>query len=112
LKKARNHAGIYQLAKSAVERHPDRPYTLKYIEKMCDNFIELFGDRNVRDDKAMVGGFAQLAGQTVMMIGQQKGTIQKCGRCVISVWPILRLSKSVASDETGGEIRKAGRYPD
>jgi acetyl-CoA carboxylase carboxyl transferase subunit alpha len=56
-----------------LSRHPDRPYTLKFIEKMCTNFIELFGDRNVRDDKAMVGGFAQLEGETVMIIGQQKG---------------------------------------
>jgi acetyl-CoA carboxylase carboxyl transferase subunit alpha len=56
-----------------LSRHPDRPYTLKYIEKMCTNFIELHGDRNVKDDKAMVGGFAQLAGETVMLIGQQKG---------------------------------------
>src|SRR5918911_2126224 len=44
---------------------------------MCDNFIELFGDRNVRDDKAMVGGFAELDGQTVMFIGQQKGSNTK-----------------------------------
>src|SRR6188768_1736603 len=56
-----------------LSRHPDRPYTLKYIEKMCSNFIELHGDRNVKDDKAMVGGFAQLDGETVMFIGQQKG---------------------------------------
>lgn len=56
-----------------LSRHPDRPYTLKYIEKMCTNFLELHGDRNVRDDKAMVGGFAQLDGETVMIIGQQKG---------------------------------------
>src|SRR5882762_8968492 len=60
-----------------LSRHPDRPYTLKYIEKMATNFIELYGDRNVKDDKAMVGGFAQLDGQTVMMIGQQKGTNTK-----------------------------------
>jgi acetyl-CoA carboxylase carboxyl transferase subunit alpha len=59
--------------KVQLSRHPDRPYTLKYIEKMCTNFIELHGDRNVRDDKAMVGGFAQLDGETVMIIGQQKG---------------------------------------
>ena len=59
--------------KVQLSRHPDRPYTLKYIEKMTTNFVELFGDRNVKDDKAMVGGFAQLDGQTVMMIGQQKG---------------------------------------
>jgi acetyl-CoA carboxylase carboxyl transferase subunit alpha len=63
--------------KVQLSRHPDRPYTLKYIDKMCTNFVELFGDRNVRDDKAMVGGFAQLEGQTVMMIGQQKGTNTK-----------------------------------
>src|SRR5882762_9900683 len=63
--------------KVQLSRHPDRPYTMKYIEKMCTHFVELFGDRNVKDDKAMVGGFAQLDGQTVMMIGQQKGTNTK-----------------------------------
>jgi acetyl-CoA carboxylase carboxyl transferase subunit alpha len=56
-----------------VSRHPDRPYTLDYIEKMCDGFIELHGDRNFRDDPAMVGGFCTIDGQTVMIIGQQKG---------------------------------------
>src|SRR6478672_2386759 len=50
-----------------LSRHPDRPYTLKYIEKMCSNFIELHGDRNVKDDKAMVGGFGQIDGETVMI---------------------------------------------
>ncbi|HEV7621721.1 MAG TPA: carboxyl transferase domain-containing protein, partial [Flavisolibacter sp.] len=59
--------------KVQLSRHPDRPYTMKYIEKMTTNFIELYGDRNVKDDKAMVGGFAMLNGETVMMIGQQKG---------------------------------------
>src|SRR5687768_10425791 len=56
-----------------MSRHPDRPYTLKYIEKMTTNFVELYGDRNVKDDKAMVGGFASLDGETVMFVGQQKG---------------------------------------
>jgi acetyl-CoA carboxylase carboxyl transferase subunit alpha len=56
-----------------LSRHPDRPYTLKYIDKMTTNFVELAGDRNVKDDKAMVGGFASLDGETVMFIGQQKG---------------------------------------
>ncbi len=60
-----------------LSRHPDRPYTLKYIEKMCSNFIELHGDRNVKDDKAMVGGFAQLGDETVMILGQQKGNNTK-----------------------------------
>ena len=63
--------------KVQLSRHPDRPYTLEYIDRMCTNFLELHGDRNVRDDKAMVGGFAQLDGQTVMIIGQQKGTNTK-----------------------------------
>lgn len=56
-----------------LSRHPDRPYTLKYIDKMTSNFVELYGDRNVKDDKAMVGGFASLDGETVMIIGHQKG---------------------------------------
>ncbi|GAB3543702.1 acetyl-CoA carboxylase carboxyltransferase subunit alpha [Spirosoma fluminis] len=56
-----------------LSRHPDRPYTLDYISLMCDQFIELHGDRTVRDDPAMVGGFCELDGQTVMIIGQQKG---------------------------------------
>ncbi|HRE39662.1 MAG TPA: acetyl-CoA carboxylase carboxyltransferase subunit alpha [Chitinophagaceae bacterium] len=56
-----------------LSRHPDRPYTMKYIDKMTENFVELYGDRNVKDDKAMVGGFASIDGETVMIIGQQKG---------------------------------------
>ena len=63
--------------KVQLSRHPDRPYTLEYILKIFTNFVELHGDRNVRDDKAMVGGFAQLDGETVMVIGQQKGTNTK-----------------------------------
>lgn len=60
-----------------VSRHPDRPYTLYYIEKIASRFIELFGDRSFRDDKAIVGGFAELQGQTVMFIGHQKGVNTK-----------------------------------
>lgn len=57
-----------------VSRHPDRPYTLAYINSISDGtFIELHGDRTVKDDKAMVGGFGSIDGQTVMFIGQQKG---------------------------------------
>ena len=56
-----------------LSRHPERPYTLYYVEQLCSQFTELFGDRQVRDDKAMVGGMADLAGQPVMIIGQQKG---------------------------------------
>lgn len=56
-----------------LSRHPERPYTLYYIEKVFTNFIELYGDRQVKDDKAMVGGMAELNGQPVMVMGQQKG---------------------------------------
>jgi acetyl-CoA carboxylase carboxyl transferase subunit alpha len=59
--------------KVQLSRHPDRPYTQKYIDKIFTNFVELFGDRNVKDDKAMIGGLASLDGKTVMVIGQQKG---------------------------------------
>ncbi|MDF7820855.1 acetyl-CoA carboxylase carboxyltransferase subunit alpha [Runella sp. MFBS21] len=56
-----------------LSRHPDRPYTLDYIELMCEEFIELHGDRTVRDDPAMVGGFCNIDGQNLLIIGQQKG---------------------------------------
>lgn len=57
-----------------VSRHPERPYTLAYINAVSNNtFMELHGDRTVGDDKAMVGGFGEIDGQTVMFIGQQKG---------------------------------------
>ncbi|MBS1651549.1 MAG: acetyl-CoA carboxylase carboxyltransferase subunit alpha [Bacteroidetes bacterium] len=57
-----------------VSRHPERPYTIAYIEHISNKtFIELHGDRTVADDKAMVGGFGEIDGRTVMFIGQQKG---------------------------------------
>ncbi|MFT5824132.1 MAG: acetyl-CoA carboxylase carboxyl transferase subunit alpha [Crocinitomix sp.] len=57
-----------------LSRHPDRPYTLDYINALTEgDFIELHGDRNVKDDKAMVGGFGSIDGQSVMFVGQQKG---------------------------------------
>lgn len=60
-----------------LSRHPERPYTLSYIEMICNDFIELHGDRTVKDDKAIVGGFASIDAQTVMVIGHQKGTNTK-----------------------------------
>ena len=57
-----------------LSRHPDRPYTLDHIKALCgDTFLELFGDRGVKDDKAMVGGLGKINGQSFMVIGQQKG---------------------------------------
>ena len=61
-----------------ISRHPERPYTLAYIDYVTSgSFIELHGDRTVGDDKAMVGGFGDVDGQTVMFIGQQKGVNTK-----------------------------------
>ena len=60
--------------KVQISRHPDRPYTLEYINSIFGNtFLELHGDRNYRDDKAMVGGLGKIKDQTFMFIGQQKG---------------------------------------
>jgi len=56
-----------------LSRHPDRPYTLDYVYEMTDTFIELHGDRGIADDKAMVGGFGEMGGKSIMFIGQQKG---------------------------------------
>ncbi len=57
-----------------LSRSPSRPYTLEYIRELCgDTFLELFGDRTFKDDKAMVGGLGKIHGQSYMIIGQQKG---------------------------------------
>ena len=56
-----------------LSRHPERPYTLDYIAGMTDTFVELHGDRSVKDDLAMVGGFGEIGGESFMIIGQQKG---------------------------------------
>ena len=65
-----------------ISRHPRRPYTYDYITHMTTDFVELHGDRGFADDKAMVGGFARIDGEPVMIIGQQKGrdTKQKLHR--------------------------------
>ncbi|MFN0033149.1 MAG: acetyl-CoA carboxylase carboxyltransferase subunit alpha [Flavobacteriales bacterium] len=61
-----------------VSRHPDRPYTQQYIDYLTSNtWIELHGDRTVKDDKAMIGGFGIVDGQSIMFIGQQKGNTTK-----------------------------------
>jgi acetyl-CoA carboxylase carboxyl transferase subunit alpha len=57
-----------------LSRHPDRPYTLDYVKALCgDSFLELHGDRNFKDDKAMIGGLGKIGDQSFMIIGQQKG---------------------------------------
>lgn len=60
-----------------LSRHPERPYTLYYIQQMCKKFVELHGDRYFKDDKAIVGGIGSLDGQTVVILGHQKGVNTK-----------------------------------
>ena len=67
------YSGLTRWQKVQLARHPDRPYTLDYISSITTGFFELHGDRNIRDDKAIVGGFARLDQKTVMIIGHQKG---------------------------------------
>jgi acetyl-CoA carboxylase carboxyl transferase subunit alpha len=72
--KKETFANLTRWQRVQLSRHPDRPYTFDYIEKMCSEFIEIHGDRSVADDKAMVGGFGNIDDDfSVMFIGQQKG---------------------------------------
>lgn len=71
--KNRIYSNLTGWQKVQISRHADRPYTLDYIEAIFTDFIELHGDRQVKDDKAIVGGFAMLDNEPVMVIGQQKG---------------------------------------
>ena len=70
-------ANLTRWQRVQLSRHPERPYTLDYIYEITDEFVELHGDRAVKDDKAMVGGFGVIDGQSVMLIGQQKGRTTK-----------------------------------
>ncbi len=71
-----------------LSRHTGRPYTLAYIEAMTGgNFIEMHGDRHVKDDKAMVGGWGSIDGESFMFIGQQKGSPPSCANCATLAWP-------------------------
>jgi acetyl-CoA carboxylase carboxyl transferase subunit alpha len=59
--------------KVLLSRHPDRPFTLDYVQRLCDDFVELHGDRAYSDDRAIVGGIARFRGRSVVLIGHQKG---------------------------------------
>jgi len=67
------HSKLSRWEKVLLARHPDRPYSLDYIEIICNNFIELHGDRQYADDAAMVTGLAEIDGQNMIIIGHQKG---------------------------------------
>jgi acetyl-CoA carboxylase carboxyl transferase subunit alpha len=61
-----------------LSRHPNRPYTLEHITNLTKDFLRTFGDRNFKDDKAMIGGLGQIDGQSFMIVGQQKESILRC----------------------------------
>ncbi|MCP2044520.1 acetyl-CoA carboxylase carboxyltransferase subunit alpha [Pontibacter sp. HSC-36F09] len=71
--KKETYANLTRWQRVQLSRHPDRPYTLDYIAGITSKFVELHGDRTVSDDKAMVGGFGEVDGRSIMFIGQQKG---------------------------------------
>ena len=71
------YANLKPMEQVEVARHKKRPYTLDYIERIFTDWVELHGDRNFRDDEAIVGGWARLNGESVMIVGQQKGRDMK-----------------------------------
>jgi acetyl-CoA carboxylase carboxyl transferase subunit alpha len=75
--KQRTYANLKPMEQVQVARHPERPYTLDYIDRAFTDWVELHGDRNFRDDEAIVGGWARLNGRSVMIVGQQKGRDMK-----------------------------------
>lgn len=76
--KAELYSNLTAWQRVQLSRHPERPYTLDYINAITDGtFLELYGDRQVKDDKAMIGGFGSVDGQTIMFVGQQKGNNTK-----------------------------------
>ena len=75
--KDRTYDNLKPMEQVQVARHPQRPYTLDYVERIFTDFVELHGDRSYRDDEAIVGGWARLRGESVMIVGQQKGRDMK-----------------------------------
>ena len=75
--KEQTYDNLSPMEQVLVARHPRRPYTLDYVERIFEDWVELHGDRTFRDDEAIVGGWARLKGRTVMLIGQQKGRDMK-----------------------------------
>ena len=73
IKKKEIYSNLTAWQRVQISRHPMRPYTLDYIENISEDFLELHGDRNVKDDKAMIGGWAKIDGKVFMLLGQQKG---------------------------------------
>ncbi len=77
IKRSEIYSSLNGWQKVQLSRHPERPYSLYYINQICERFIELHGDRCMGDDHAIVGGLATVEGQTIMVIGHQKGNTTK-----------------------------------
>lgn len=76
-KKKEIYSNLSGWQKVQLSRHPERPYTLHYIENICKKFVELHGDRKFKDDKAIVGGIGKINGHSIVIIGHQKGVNTK-----------------------------------
>jgi acetyl-CoA carboxylase carboxyl transferase subunit alpha len=93
-----------------LARHKDRPYTLDYVPMLCEDFLELSGDRLYSEDGAMVGGFAQFSGQPIVLLGQQKGRdLKERQKRNFGYARPEGVSQSVAPDADGGAISSPGR---
>jgi len=75
--KEETYRSLSPMQQVQVARHPRRPYTLDYVERICTDWVELHGDRGFRDDEAIVAGWARLGGRSVMIVGHQKGRDMK-----------------------------------
>jgi len=91
--------------KVQLSRHPERPYSLYYINNICRKFIELHGDRCFKDDKAIVGGIGKINGNTIVIIGHQKGVNTKLRR-YRNFWngKSRRISKGIEVNEIGRAV--------
>jgi len=95
-----------------LARHPDRPYTLDYIERIVDNWFELKGDRAFRDDDAIVGGTGVINGIGVVIIGQQKGrNVKENLKRNFGMPHPEGYRKALAPDENGGTSRQTRADP-
>ena len=80
------YAELTPWQKTQVARHPQRPHCLDYISGLITNFIPLAGDRKFGDDDAIVGGFGRFRGESVCVIGHEKGSTPRAGSSTISAW--------------------------
>ena len=80
------YANLTPWQKTQVARHPQRPHCLDYVAALITDFTPLAGDRKFGDDEAIVGGFGRFRGESVCVIGQEKGSTPRAGSSTISAW--------------------------